>query len=100
MTSPPPDRTSLITLATWVSDETGPVPSQDGAQEPPPARMNAMSNAFCPVVGVRPVGAGKRGGSGGLGPGKEVLDDLRYAVIVVTRDHMVDGGQYVGVCVR
>ena len=35
-----------MTLATWVSDDTGSVPSHDGEQEPPLARMKAMSNAF------------------------------------------------------
>jgi len=39
-----------MTPDTWVSEETGSVPSQEGAQELPLARMNAMSNAFCPVA--------------------------------------------------
>lgn len=46
MTSPPSERTSLMTLPTWVSEDTGSVPSQEGEQEPPLARMKAMSNAF------------------------------------------------------
>ena len=33
-----------------VSEETGSVPSQAGAQELPLARMKAMSNAFWPVA--------------------------------------------------
>ena len=41
-----------MTLATWVSEETGSVPSQDGEHEPPLARMNAMSNAFWPVAAM------------------------------------------------
>ena len=41
-----------MTAATWVSAETGAVPSQAGAQELPLARMKAMSNAFCPVADI------------------------------------------------
>ena len=52
ITSPPSERTSLMTLATWVSEETGSVPSQAGAHELPSARMNAISNAFCPVAAI------------------------------------------------
>src|SRR6266700_3289024 len=39
-----------MTPDTWVSEETGSVPSQEGAHELPLARMNAMSKAFCPVA--------------------------------------------------
>ena len=39
-----------MTLPTWVSEDTGSVPSQEGEQEPPLARMKAMSNAFWPVA--------------------------------------------------
>ena len=49
MTSPPLARIVLISPATWVSEETGSDPSQDGVQ-PPPARMKAISNAFVPVA--------------------------------------------------
>ena len=41
-----------MTPDTWVSEETGSVPSQEAAQELPLASMNAMSNAFCPVADI------------------------------------------------
>src|SRR5438105_4594075 len=52
-TSPPAARIDLMTAATFVSDETGPVPSQVGVQPPlVGARMNANWNAFWPVADI------------------------------------------------
>src|SRR5437763_17195787 len=52
MPAPPGERVGLMTEPTWVSEDTGSVPSHEGEQPPPLARMNAMSNAFCPVADI------------------------------------------------
>src|SRR5579859_3199066 len=52
-TSPPAPRTVLMSEATAPSEPNGVVPSHVGLHPPPlGARMNASSNAFCPVAAI------------------------------------------------